>query len=98
MRPDERFWIPLAAALLASACAATGSEETRRPPPAFTRAWSPYTPEQLNRDVVDCAEESRNELTPADGAPPPAAEELRRALHERIAACMRQRGWKELRT
>lgn len=85
-----------AAALLAGACATAGSDADREPAPAFTRVWSPYTPEQLSRDVVTCAEEARARLVAELGAEPPGPAELRRGLHERTAACMQQRGWRRL--
>jgi hypothetical protein len=98
MRSAARAWIPPLVALLSGACTSTGSEGAVRPAPTFTR-WNPYTAEDLNRDIVVCAEESRSSLTAELGPEPPApGPELRRALHERTAACMQRRGWKEVRT
>lgn len=95
MRGVARAWGQVApiAALAAAACASPGSRAAEEPPPSFTRGWRAYTPEELNRDVVACAEAARTSLA-ADAArwrEPDAT--LRRALHERTTACMEQRGW-----
>jgi hypothetical protein len=98
MRPAARAWTVPLAALLAGACSSAGSGDALRPAPVFTRSWSPYTPEELNRDVVACAEEARSSLAQEAGSEPASGPRLRRALHERTAACMEQRGWKALGT
>ena len=98
MRPTAQVWTLPLAALLASACATSGSGSDARPAPVFTRAWRPYTPEERSRDVVGCAEEARSQLTAQADSEPVSAPALRRALFERTVTCMQRRGWKEIGT
>lgn len=97
MRPGLRLRALCGVALWAAACAASGPRAPRQPAPLFTRHWAPYTPEDLNRDVIQCAETARQTLAgePEGWAEP--AEELRRQLYTRTAACMERRGWQRIR-
>jgi hypothetical protein len=83
-----------AAALAATGCAPAGDAAPEAAAPLFVRVWGVWTPEELNRDVVECAEHSRMTLLSEDwiATQPPAA--LRRVLRERTIACMESRGWR----
>jgi hypothetical protein len=91
----------LAAALMSGfatglgACASSGEREPAKPPPAFARAYGPWTPEALDQDVIACLDQARESLTsdPATFALP--IEEARLALRDRTVLCMNERGWVE---
>ncbi len=85
------------AALLVAACAAPGTSSPRDPAPVFTRRWWPYTPEELNRDVIDCADAARLELAAEEARWLEPEDALRRILYARTASCMEQRGWVRIR-
>lgn len=80
-------------ASLAAACAASPPGPETGPPPAYTRSWSPYTPEDLNRDVVECADAARVGLAAEGWILDASRAELRGAFRARATACMEQRGW-----
>lgn len=79
------------AALLACGCAFSGTSAVEAPPPTYTRSWRAYTPEELNRDVVECAEGARSSLE--QELPGSSRAKLRLALRDRTTACMEKRGW-----
>jgi len=84
-------------ALLVVACAGCAGSEASAPeggpPLLFVRTRGVWAPEELNRDVSECAEAAR-EAVLADpkqlGAPPGTA---RRALRDQVVVCMDGRGW-----
>jgi hypothetical protein len=92
----RRAAAPLAALGLA-ACASSGARAPGEPAPAFTRQWGPYTPEDLNRDVIECADAARRELAEDAARWLEPGDVLRSSLHARTSACMEQRGWVQIR-
>lgn len=84
-------------ALGLAACASSTPRAAGEPAPLFTRRWGPYTPEELNRDVIQCAETARQTLAgePERWAEP--REALRRELYARTGSCMERRGWQRIR-
>jgi hypothetical protein len=85
------------AALILAACASSGARAPRDPAPAFTRRWAPYAPEDLNRDVIECADAARRELAEDAASWLEPGDVLRSSLHARTSACMEQRGWVRIR-
>lgn len=83
--------VPLAA--LSAACATSGASIPGEPGPVFTRRWSPYTPEDLNRDVIECADAARRELAEDPARWLEAGDVLRQSLYAHTSTCMEQRGW-----
>jgi hypothetical protein len=83
-------------ALGLAACASSAPRASVEPAPLFTRRWSPYTPEELNRDVIQCAETARQTLAGEPELWSESSEELRRDLYARTGACMERRGWQRI--
>ena len=88
---------PLAALLVAACAAPPGASSPADPAPAFTRRWSPYTPEERNRDVIECADAARLELSAEEARWLEPRDVLRQTLFARTVRCMEQRGWVRLR-
>ena len=84
--------IEVALALAACAGCASGpapGEVT----PRFT-LLRPYTPEELNRDVVECSERAKEELVARESLWTQEPGAQRQALFESTTWCMRERGWR----
>jgi hypothetical protein len=76
-----------------AACAGPGASVPESPAPVFVRERGIWAPEDLHRDVGECADAARAELTAEpvwlESERGAAAAELRR----RVVACMGERGW-----
>jgi hypothetical protein len=95
LSPRAGLALSLAGSLagLGAACATAGPTPDPRGAPLYTRSWSPYSPEELNRDVVECADQTRTAVSRESWILEATRTQLRGTFEARTTACMEQRGW-----